>query len=443
MRSTVQLRGLTFFATALMIVCGVPSAWSSEPEFQTQADLLIRAFRTRNPEIIDRAIQSHPGFEETEAVMPAAIESESLHAVSHIIESRRSGTRSRRSPVREHDLHFAATCGSPEIFRFLLETAGKDALRVDALDHSVFGSIFGNSGFCRFREVSTETLSQKVEVFLGWAARNDQGWRLRFEDLSDLVEGGTPLNLAQQLFDRAERAKVRFSPSGRSFFHRKSLLYVAATTQHFELFEELLNRGVRPSMARTPEESLVHAILSATCGTNGEVGCRAVPLELVFRLQAQGVLQFTRSDALSIAQDGGRVEDLEAVIRTGVKLEGSGKDRLPSLLEVAIERNRLDIISWLIKAGVDLNRLDGFGRTPIALAAQQGQIQIVRILLARGVDLARSDGFFSKGARAEAREALIELKKRQDQLEAMHRSREASENLERIRVQERIVALLG
>jgi ankyrin repeat protein len=62
-----------------------------------------------------------------------------------------------------------------------------------------------------------------------------------------------------------------------------------------------------------------------------------------------------------------------------------------SPLQVAIERGHIDVILQLIKAGVDVNEVDGWDSTPLIHAVRCGHLDIVSKLLELGADVSKGD----------------------------------------------------
>lgn len=60
-------------------------------------------------------------------------------------------------------------------------------------------------------------------------------------------------------------------------------------------------------------------------------------------------------------------------------------------LHYAADYGHVEIVNMLLEAGVDVNRQDQYGRTPIQLAATAGLVKVTRALLARPVNVNLKD----------------------------------------------------
>jgi hypothetical protein len=61
------------------------------------------------------------------------------------------------------------------------------------------------------------------------------------------------------------------------------------------------------------------------------------------------------------------------------------------LFHCAVASGDTNIVLMLVGRRADLNRLDGYGETPLHVATKQGDLAMMRLLLSRGADSSRRD----------------------------------------------------
>lgn len=81
-----------------------------------------------------------------------------------------------------------------------------------------------------------------------------------------------------------------------------------------------------------------------------------------------------------------RRQILETLIRKGALLNEKNKDFLTPL-HIATDNSFFDMMDALLRAGANVNSLDGLGQSSLHRAAQSDNIQAVRILMSYSVDV--------------------------------------------------------
>ena len=87
-------------------------------------------------------------------------------------------------------------------------------------------------------------------------------------------------------------------------------------------------------------------------------------------------------------------ECLQSLFDGGVDIDGMHKFAVPSgevwedtPLGWAVDGKNDRLVSWLVARGAAVNKLSGYGSTPLHLAAQMGQLNIVQTLVYNGADV--------------------------------------------------------
>ena len=65
----------------------------------------------------------------------------------------------------------------------------------------------------------------------------------------------------------------------------------------------------------------------------------------------------------------------------------------PLFIDSAAQNGHVEVIEALCQHGVDTNRADSAGQTPLLTAAQRGQTEVVRVLCQHGADVNKDDNF--------------------------------------------------
>ncbi len=84
---------------------------------------------------------------------------------------------------------------------------------------------------------------------------------------------------------------------------------------------------------------------------------------------------------------------VQKLIEDGVELNHADQDHYPLLLAAvsSIGGNRLKIVQMLIFAGIDLNKTDQHGNTPLIHVSSTSDVELVRVLAEGGADLNQAD----------------------------------------------------
>lgn len=80
-----------------------------------------------------------------------------------------------------------------------------------------------------------------------------------------------------------------------------------------------------------------------------------------------------------------RKQVLEILLRKGALLNEKNKDFLTPL-HIATDNSLFDIMDALLRAGANVNALDGLGQTALHRCAREDNVQACRILLSYSVD---------------------------------------------------------
>ena len=80
-----------------------------------------------------------------------------------------------------------------------------------------------------------------------------------------------------------------------------------------------------------------------------------------------------------------------------------------TLLLNAVCYERTAVAEFLIKAGVDINRADSMGFTPLHIAVQKGNIKLTKMLLKNGADINAKDNFGNNAIRSSKLTAPVDL----------------------------------
>ncbi|XP_078344012.1 uncharacterized protein LOC144629654 [Oculina patagonica] len=99
-----------------------------------------------------------------------------------------------------------------------------------------------------------------------------------------------------------------------------------------------------------------------------------------------------KETALHLAVKYGHEGIVKLLLRTGADIHATDIHKCTVLHTAADQNEGIDIITLILKCnGVDANALDGFGNTPIKLAAEKGNSDAVRLLMENGAEVTIAD----------------------------------------------------
>ncbi|KAK1505510.1 ankyrin-1 [Colletotrichum abscissum] len=274
------------------------------------------------------------------------------------------GDSERRTP-----LHHAASYGVYDVLKTLLNHARDttEAANVQARDYSRFTPL-------HFAAQRGHTSS--VELLLEHNANaNDRS-----------VSGDTPLHLATGS-PRIVEALLKVDADANAINQLgQTPLHMATRRKCLESAQLLIRKGVEVGIAdEDGRRAVYHAIEQNDIHMVEELVTNDVKandinenvkgswdnLELAVRSSALEVLEFLMGD------------DEDAVQKTD--------DDRHSLLHYAAERKSVEVLTFLIDRGTEIDSPSRWGRTPLHCAAYHGQVDNMRELLKRGADPERAD----------------------------------------------------
>ena len=94
--------------------------------------------------------------------------------------------------------------------------------------------------------------------------------------------------------------------------------------------------------------------------------------------------------ALSAAVDDGRVDVAEALIRSGVPVDGVDSDGQSTALMLACKRGSSGMVAMLVRMGADMNARMNHGWGPLTLASHAGHTPLVTMLITAGASVNRT-----------------------------------------------------
>jgi len=172
----------------------------------------------------------------------------------------------------------------------------------------------------------------------------------------------------------------RGMPVNQQTSEGKSALMLAASNGHLDAVNLLLKRGADLTLSDNYGTTAI--IISATAGN----------AEVVKALLAQGGDPVTKDSSGGSALDNatfyGQADSVNAILSTKPKL---APEHATELLLLASGLGRLEIVSALLKYGVDPNVSGKKQRTPLIAAAAFNQVEAARILLINGARLSLQD----------------------------------------------------
>jgi ankyrin repeat protein len=173
-------------------------------------------------------------------------------------------------------------------------------------------------------------------------------------------------------------------------------LRLATERQLLRAVDELLRRGVRDGDALVAAAELGDLALVQRLAASIPASTRALSAACLrgHRAVAEWLVEAGADvngaetlDPLQAAAWRDRVEMIDWLLERGVDLARSG----PRALELAANAGSTRAVRVLHARGVSLDGRNGYGWTPLMLAAYQGQLETVRCLVEAGADRAAAD----------------------------------------------------
>jgi ankyrin repeat protein len=287
------------------------------------------------------------GFPKATALHLAAIRNQ--HAAARLLMERGANLDAREFPDNAAPLHFAAMYADLEMIRLLVE-AGADVEGKG--DDSEVGVLGWASCFRQAREDVAEYLLSHGATLNLWSA-------IALDKVDDV---------------RAMVARDRALLTARMTrnHHRRTPLHHAAARNRPRIVQLLLELGADPNaadatgataLATASQESADQSIVSALLGAGARLDfLAAVNME--------------------------RYGEAEAMLRDDPsRIGASGRDTIA--LHLAVSKQNLTTIRWLLAHGVDVNAkrpMWDCNQTALHLAIESGAMEIVRLLLEAGAD---------------------------------------------------------
>jgi ankyrin repeat protein len=214
---------------------------------------------------------------------------------------------------------------------------------------------------------------EKVEVLLDAGAdihyRTETGYDVLINAVHSrtMAEGETLLPLIELLLERGA------SPLGESDWG-ESALSVSSRKGRFDVVERLLAAGADPALLDWNE--LMHAVAIGTVEEVRTAIAEGGDVTALDRWERTPWLLSLHTGDLDKVQLLAEVSDPHAAGRCG-----------KTALMHAIESEQVEVLSWLIEQGTDVDGKDEFGGTALMMAAEQGATECVRRLLQAGASI--------------------------------------------------------
>ena len=94
---------------------------------------------------------------------------------------------------------------------------------------------------------------------------------------------------------------------------------------------------------------------------------------------------------LNCAIIAGHVNIVKILVENSAQINILNTASLESALHLSISERKVEITSFLVKNGADINLKDGYGRPPLDIAIMRNDIEIAEILIESGVDVNAAD----------------------------------------------------
>lgn len=95
--------------------------------------------------------------------------------------------------------------------------------------------------------------------------------------------------------------------------------------------------------------------------------------------------------AIVKAGEGGNINVIKMLLAKGANIHDVRKDGKANALHQAANYGKAAIVPFLVQQGIEVNTPNGYGQTPLILAAKFGWLDTVKVLLAQGADASVRD----------------------------------------------------
>ncbi|OXU19926.1 hypothetical protein TSAR_009955 [Trichomalopsis sarcophagae] len=196
--------------------------------------------------------------------------------------------------------------------------------------------------------------------------------------------GETPLHVACEINNENMAARLldlRSSPY-RANNNGETCMEVCLRKGHIEVAETILRKTKADLTFRDPEDYL---LMATRAGSKD-----FVELFLNFKANIDGVDPKGNS-AISLAVELGYEDVLDCLLKRGADIRRTYTSEKNTLLHIACQQGRQDIVWKLLLAGVQVYRLNTKLETPLHLAVKHSSLYIIKMLLMFGSNLEARD----------------------------------------------------